>query len=716
MAGSPEGCATGVWRAALKRCATGLMAAVTLAQAPASPTHATGAPGEKATWTNGNKQGVGTSTTTISKVWFTLGDGVLTEAYYPTVDKANLRLLEFIVSDGAGFFERESADTDHRVDVIARDVLAFRQTNTSRSGRYRIVRDTFTDPAQQTIVIRVRFEPNGAPLKLYMYADPAVDNSGLHDTADVTGDALVTAQGNVMMAVASSTGFGEKTCGFVGVNDGLADLRSSGRLVTHFDRAVDGNVAELAEIRQAGPGTALDFALAVGFGSSVEGAMAEARATLAQPPDATFQAYANGWREYVSRLEPVDAAYADEYAMSAMVLRAHEDKTFRGAIIASMTIPWGDDVDAGDGNAGGYHLVWARDLYHVATAFLAMGDRAAAERALDYLFRVQQKPDGSFPQNSWLDGRPYWGSLQLDEVSYPIVLAQQLGRTDVETYRDHVRPAAEFVMAHGPATPQERWEEESGYSPSTIAAEVAGLISAAAIADHHHDGEAASRYRSTADAWMKQIDAWTMTHTGPLAREPYYVRIAQHGKPDSGELLEINNGGGTWDERAIVDAGFLELVRLGIRPPTDPRVTASLAVVDRTIKIDTPNGPGWYRYNHDGYGEKDNGRGWAVDMRGVGRLWPLLTGERGEYELARGGSARGLLDALLKFANAGRMLPEQVWDRADAPMPHLRLGEGTGSATPLAWTHAQFIRLALGVRQGRVIEMPETVRAYFARR
>jgi len=684
----------------------------------ATPSFATGAPGEKATWTNGNKQGVGTSTTAFSRVWFTLGDGVLTEAYYPTVDKANLRLLEFVVTDGAGFFERESADTDHRVEPIARDVLAFRQTNTSRSGRYRIVRETFTDAAHQTVVVHVRFEPTGSPLKLYVYVDPAVDNSGLHDTADVTGDALVAAQGNVMMAVASSTGFGEKTCGFVGVNDGLADLKSGGRLTRHFDRAVDGNVAQTAEIKQPTTGGPLDFVIAVGFGSSVEGAADEARATLAQPASATLQAYASGWREYVARLVPVDAAYADEYAMSAMVLRAHEDKTFHGAIIASMTIPWGDDVDAGDGNAGGYHLVWARDLYEVATAFVGIGDRPAAERALDYLFRVQQKPDGSFPQNSWLDGRPYWGSLQLDEASYPIVLAQQLGRTDAQTYREHVRPAAEFVVAHGPATPQERWEEETGYSPSTIAAEIAGLVCAAVIADQNHDPDAASRYRSTADAWSKQLDSWTMTRSGSLSRDPYYIRIAQHGKPDSGEMIEINNGGGTWDERAIVDAGFLELVRLGIRQPTDSRIASALAIVDKTIKIETPNGPGWYRYNHDGYGEKDDGRGWPVDMTGVGRLWPLLTGERGEYEIARGGNARPMLDTMLKFANAGGMLPEQVWDRAERPAgrPHLRFGEGTGSATPLAWTHAQFIRLALAIKQGRVIETPDVVRSYFSNR
>src|SRR5437867_49646 len=283
-----------------------------LAQTPsAPPSFATGGPGAKATWTNGNKQGVGTAFAPVSKVWFTLGDGVLTEAYYPTVDRANLRMLELLVADGSGFFERESVDTDHRVEPIGRDVLAFRQTNTSRSGRYRIVRETFADPAHQTIVVRVRFEPTGSPLKLYLYADPAVDNSGLHDNADVTGDALVAAQGNVFMAIASSTGFGERTCGFVGVNDGVADIRASGRLVQHFDRAVDGNVAEVAEIRRPTPGAPLDFTLVVSFGSSVDGALAEARSTLARPTEQTFQAYADGWRQYVATLEPVDPPYAD---------------------------------------------------------------------------------------------------------------------------------------------------------------------------------------------------------------------------------------------------------------------------------------------------------------------------------------------------------------------------------------------------------------------
>jgi len=394
-----------------------------------------------------------------------------------------------------------------------------------------------------------------------------------------------------------------------------------------------------------------------------------------------------------------------------MLLKAHEDKVYPGAMIASLTVPWGDDADASEKGVGGYHLVWSRDLYHVATAFLALGDRAAAERALDYLFRVQQKPDGSLPQNTWLDGRPYWPSLQHDEVAYPLVLAHELGRTDAETYRRHVKPAADFILKTGPATPQERWEEEGGYSPSTIAAEIAGLVAAAAIADKNGDAESAARYRATADEWNARLESWTTTRTGPHSPDPYFIRIAQDGRPDSGLLLEINNGGGTYDERRIVDAGFLELVRFGIRPPSDPMIVRSLEIVDKVIRVETPYGPGFYRYNHDGYGEKADGRGY--DGTGVGRLWPLLTGERGEYELAAGRDARPYLQTLLRFANEGGMLPEQVWDRPESLAPHLRFGQGTGSATPLAWSCAQLIRLARSIEEGRVIETPEVVRRHF---
>ena len=682
-----------------------------LAADQSSAGDAPGAPGVKATWTNGNKQGVGTASSLASKVWFTLGGGAVTEIYYPAVDKANLRSLEFIVTGPNGFFERETLDTTHRVEVVHPDALVFRQINTSRSNRYRITRTIFTDPSRQTVLVRTRFEPSGpGPLGLWVYVDPAINNSGLKDTAAATTSALIASEDTVALAVTASPSFIEASAGFVGKSDGLDDLRRAGKLTRTFTRAGPGNVALLGRV--ADTDSPVDLTVAIGFGSDADAATREARASLEQPVDEIMNAYVREWQAYVGSLQRVPAPYDRQFQMAAMMLRAHEDKTRRGAMIASLTIPWGHEIDASDGNVGGYHLVWSRDLYQVALAFDAMGDRDAALRALDYIFTVQQRADGSVPQNSWLDGRPYWTSLQLDEVAFPILLAEQLGRTDAQTWQRHVKRAADFLVAKGPATPQERWEEESGYSPSTIAAEIAGLIAAASIAERNGDSASATRYRRTATDWEARLDQWTVTRKGPRASAPYFVRLTQRGRPDAGERLELNNGSGTFDERTIVDAGFLELVRLGIRPPDSPLITASLSVVDRVIGVRTPHGPAWYRYNHDGYGEKPDGRGY--DGTGVGRLWPLLTGERGEYELARGGNARPYLDALLAFANEGLMLPEQVWDRPDSPRPgQFAFGEGTGSATPLAWTNAGFIRLALGVQQSRVIGTPEVVRRHF---
>ena len=192
--------------------------------------------------------------------------------------------------------------------------------------------------------------------------------------------------------------------------------------------------------------------------------------------------------------------------MAAMVLKGLEDKTFRGASIASPSTPWGGGPNANEPTVSGYHGVWARDLYHVATAFDAMGDRATANRLLDYLFRVQQKRDGSFPQNSWVDGRPIGNGLQMDQVGLPLVLAYQLGRTDRETWRKHIKPAADFILRRGPRTDQDRWEEKPGYSPSTIAAQIAGLVCAAEIARINGDRSSANAYLETADKWAENVE------------------------------------------------------------------------------------------------------------------------------------------------------------------------------------------------------------------
>jgi glucoamylase len=296
----------------------------------------------------------------------------------------------------------------------------------------------------------------------------------------------------------------------------------------------------------------------------------------------------------------------------------------------------------------------------------------------------------------------------MDQVALPLVLAYQLQRTDRSLWLSHIKPAADFIVRNGPRTDQDRWEEKSGYSPATIAAQIAGLVCAAEIATANNDATSAKRYLDTADNWAQNIEKWTVTQADGASG--YYLRITANDNPNDGAKMEINSSNRVVDESKIVDAGFLELVRLGIKAPRDPLIVESLKLIDQLIKVKTPVGDAWYRYNHDAYGETPDG-GKYDGRNGVGRLWTLLTGERGEYELAAGdiASARKRLDTLAGFANDGLMIPEQVWDREESPLPGLRFGGGTGSATPLAWSMAQFIRLAMSIEHGRNLETPRVV-------
>ena len=674
----------------------------------ASAQDAPNGPGALPTWTTGGKEAVGTATALESKVWFTLQGGILTEVYFPRLDTANVRTLEFAVSDGKRVWV-ESKDLAHSLERVSNEALLYRQTSSEPTGKFKLTKTYVTDPQRDTLLVEVSF--NGpAAYSVYVLFDPALKNSGYGDTGFSQGDALVTQKGDVAAALLSSPSFTEATSGFVGTSDGLTDLLVHHALTQRYARAENGNVLQAAKL----PKTAR-VVLALGFGSSSAAAIETAKKSLERDFAAISSEYVAGWKEYLRSLRHVNARYERMFQLAAMVLKAHEDKTYRGAMIASMSIPWGFAVKAGEPTVGGYHLIWARDLYEVATGLLAAGDKAAAERALNYLFTVQQKPDGSYPQNSWLDGRPYWTALQMDEVSYPLILAWQLGRNDAETWTKHVRPSAEFIVSKGPATEEERWEEVPGYSPSTIAAEIAGLVCASDIARKNGAKDDAEHYLRVADAWSANLEKWLVTTTGHLdksgAGQGYYIRINNNTDPNDGAKIDVHNGGGIWDKCDVVDAGFLELVRLGIRPANDPTIAHSVQVIDSTIRIETPNGPGFRRYNHDGYGETYFGGPWLGE--GIGRLWPIFTGERGEYEIARGQDPALYLDAMQKFANAGGMIPEQVWDQADATESHFVFGSGTGSATPLAWSMAQFLRLVVCAEEKRIVETPGVVAEHF---
>jgi glucoamylase len=705
---------------------------------------APGASGKDAQWATAGKQGVGTANNSKSKVWFTLAQGVMTEVYYPDVTTANVHLLQFVVVDPMTHkVETEQDDAIHQVKVPQPDSLTFQQINTSKTGAWKITKTYVTDPQRDSVLIDVMFEPRSKDLALYAYYDPSLGNSGMGDSAfsdhvlastNVISMLSEDVKSRVGSAVTFSSPVSEMVSGYYGVSDGLEQLRRSGKITSAYTEARDGNVAQLVRVAQS-----TQFTAVISFAYSAPIAALTAGESLAAGFEKVRSEYESGWADYVRALPRVDPRAQAQFNMAAMILKAHEDKTHPGANVASLTVPWGGGENANENNVGGYHLVWSRDLYEVATAYMALGDRSAANRALDFLFNVQQKKDGSFPQNSWLDGKPGWDTLQMDEVSYPLILAWQLGRKNLAAYKDHIKQAADFIVHNGPATPQERWEEMAGYSPSTMAAEIAGLVCAADIAKQNGDRESAARYLATADDWARSVEQWTATTNGKYGDGDYYLRITQHGKPNAGERVELKNGAGFFDEREIVDAGFLELVRLGIKPPHDPLIAKSVNVIDQLIKVDTPHGPGFYRYNHDGYGEMYDGRRWNFDgtYRGQGHPWALLSGERGEYEIARCSeseirsgrnvpntksepclaSAMARLYTMLAFANDGLMIPEQVWDKRETPanfdsgfIPELKFGEGTGSATPLAWSMAQFIRLAMDLKAGRNLDTPQIVR------
>ena len=467
--------------------------------------------------------------------------------------------------------------------------------------------------------------------------------------------------------------------------------------------------------------------LVLGFGRSGSKARETARRSKATGFGRLAERYDGGWHGYLDRLNDVPASASgveDEYLASALVVAASEDKLNPGAVIASPTAPWvwGNNVPDLSKPSGAYHLVWSRDSYEFATALWAAGDKAAARRIVDWLFEVQQKKDGSFPQNSDVRGTPVWGELQLDEVALPIVLARLVGRTGDATWKG-VRKAATFLTKFrdeetgraAPYSPQERWENQSGYSPNSIAAQISGLVCAADIAKRHGRKDLAKKWLRLADRWQRKVDDWTVTGNGPLSDAPYYLRLTKNGKPDTKSAYPMGDGGPKLiDQRRVVDPSFLTLVRFGLVPADDPAVTNTLEVVDDQLKVDTPNGPFWHRFNFDGYGETRTGGEWVITdsgtFRTLGRGWPILTGERGEYAVSAGQDAAPYLAAMAAAAGPSGLISEQVWDgRPPTGDACCAPGEGTRAATPLTWSHGNLIRLAWTIEDGTPVDQQPLV-------
>ena len=683
-------------------------------------------------WTHGNKGGVGTAYSASSKIWFTLFGGIVTEVYFPTVDRPQMRDLQYLITDGESFFHEEMRDMKSTVERLSDYALGFRCTNVDPGGRYKITKEVISDPYLPCLLQRTHLTGSDEAflktLRMFALCAPHLEVGGGGNNGYVTtvngAQILMARKEGIWLAMLASIPFSRTSCGYVGKSDGWTDLHENFRMDCEFEQATSGNIALTGELDLS---KAREFTLAVALGPSEHRAITNLLQSLGVPFSDHLTQYKQQWAAAAAHSQPLQKSSFDGgnlYHSSYSVLLAHEDKAFPGAIIASLAIPWGEAK--GDEDQGAYHLVWTRDMVNSATALLAAGDKATPLRALIFL-AVSQHEDGGFAQNFWVNGNPYWTGIQLDEVAFPIMLARRLwsekALEEFDPYLSVLKGAA-YLIRHGPVTQQERWEEASGYSPSTLASNIAALICASLFFRERGDEDTALFTEQYADYLESHIEDWTVTSEGSLhpGIAKYYMRILPEevgaANPAEGKeerLLTIKNlppgQQNQFPAKDVVDGGFLELVRYGIRAADDPIIVNTVQVVDAILKLDTDAGPIWHRYNHDGYGQQEDGG--PFSSFGRGRAWPLLTGERGHYELAAGRSAETYIKAMEKFASTTGLLPEQVWDEADKPEAFMFRGKPSGSAMPLLWAHAEYIKLLRSASEGRVYDwIPEVGRRY----
>jgi glucoamylase len=696
-----------------------------LASAAAPPANAQGsapgAPGANATWDEPSVTGFADSLGSSSKVWYTIGDGELENAFYPETDTPDTFGLQYAVTDGSTFTELETTGTTHSISLLNNSSLVWKQVNTADNGDFTITKTYIADPSRSVILVQTTFDNTSSKaLKLYVDYHPQLDNDGMGNTGDTdsgSGD-LVAENGSVASALTASTGFTQTTNGYVGTSsDGETMLTSGHGLTSTYSQAsTAGHIDQVAQIPVAASGSTT-FTLALAFDTTEAAAISDASASLQAGFTSLESSFESGWQSWLNGLNAAPASVTgspgldEQYYVSLMEVKADEDKTYTGAFIAAPTVPWGASVsaDSGAGQSGahGYHAVWTRDEYEMATTLLAAGDKTDALAALNYIFSYEVESNGAVKQNSWLNGNAVFGSTQMDEVADPIVLAWQLGATGSSDWT-YVQELANYLVANGPYTLEERWEENAGYSPATMAAEIAGLICAAAIAEDNSDPSAAETYQSTARAWASEVDNLTYTTTGSYGNGDYLLRITPDGQPNAGTDISIANGGGSHDDRTVVDPSFLELVRLGVKSPTATDITNTISVVDSELEVSTPEGPIWHRYSFDGYGETSSGGDYTGV--GVGNPWPVLSGERGEFDVADGNTsgAQSMLQTMAGAANAGFQISEQVWDGSTGT-GGFTFGQPDNSSTPLMWAMAQYVRLAIDISAGKDVDTPSVV-------
>lgn len=685
-----------------------------------------GAPGIPARWTSSAKSGIGKALNPLSAVSFTISHGIINEVYFPREDQACTRDMELIVTDGSSFFSEEKRDTNHIIKMFADGVPAYQITNECVQKRYTINKEIITDPLRNTVLQKIEFVPISgvtSDYHLYVLLAPHLGNSGDGNTAwvgDYKGVPMIFAERNgLVLALACSQNWLKRSVGFVGVSDGFKDIEQHYQMDWEYQRAENGNVAIVAEIDLNQVDNS--FVLALGFGFDATEAGHHAWASIMDGFNYAKKRYTDEWQFWQNSLAHQNDSkknLGNLSRMSAAVLRIHESKSFVGGTIASMSIPWG--FSKGDDDIGGYHLVWPRDLVEIAGGFLSMQSNDDAFRIINYLM-VTQEADGHWPQNMWLSGKPNMSGIQMDQVALPILLIDlcryngALAPHMIHIYWNIVKKAVAYLIRYGPATNQDRWEEETGISIFTLATEIAALLAVADFAEKNKEPGIAEYCRQTADYWNDNIERWTYVTNTNLTKEAgvegYYIRLNPtdvSAKDLNERKMQLKNhlqGEGWMLINELISVDALALVRFGLRAANDPRILNTIKVIDLKLKVDTAVGPCWHRYTNDGYGEHEDGS--AYDGTGIGRGWPLLTGERAHYEIAAGNfdKATSLLKTMEAFANNG-LLPEQVWDAEDIPALELYLGKQSGSALPLVWAHAEYIKLCWSLKHKKVFDMP----------
>ena len=640
---------------------------------------APGGPGVKARWTSSAKSGIGKALNAHSDIAFTLSHGIVNEIYYPREDTPCIRDMGLIVTDGDKFFSEEKRHTRHRTEWMEDGVPAFSVVNSCIHEKYGITKEILTDPLRNTFLQQTHFRRGGAGesggaggsgrsgetgiYHLYVQVAPHMNNRGDNNsgwTGAYKGVEMLFAEGGgLVVALASSAGWKKRSVGFVGTSDGWTDLSRHKSLQWEYDRATNGNIALTGEIDVPASG---EFLLALGFGKSWEEAANHCRGSLLDGFAIAKKRYIHGWTRWLGHLRDVKGKY---YKVSASVLRTNEVNSFPGAVVASLSIPWGQTK--GDDDHGGYHLVWPRDLVESAGGFTAMETKEDALRIVNYLMSTQRE-DGSWPQNMWLAGSSYWQGRQTDQTALPILLLNKcnqhavLEKDRLARYWPGIKKALHYLLLNGPYSDEDRWEEEKGFTPFTLAAVIAGLVAGADIAELNNETGLAAYCREMADVWNDMIEHWTYVTGTPLAAacgvEGYYIRINPYRDLAAADLgdrcIDLkNHNGDTGRTRLteLISVDTLALVRFGLRDANDPRILNTVKVIDARLKVEMPGGPCWHRYNNDGYGEDKDGNGYAGN--GIGRAWPLLTGERAHYEIAAGHKEEAvrLLKAMDAFSN-----------------------------------------------------------------